>query len=48
MARVDGTAYAVSGACTHMGCPIFAGSLAAGVITCPCQKVDSGKVWIAL
>ena len=33
MARVDGTAYAVSGACAHMGCPIFAGSLAAGVMT---------------
>ena len=37
MARVDGTVYAVSGACAHMGCPIFAGSLAAGVITCPCH-----------
>jgi nitrite reductase/ring-hydroxylating ferredoxin subunit len=37
MARVDGTAYAVSGACAHMGCPIYAGSLAGGVITCPCH-----------
>jgi 3-phenylpropionate/trans-cinnamate dioxygenase ferredoxin subunit len=37
VARVDGAVYAVSGACPHMGCPLFTGSLTGGVLTCPCH-----------
>jgi nitrite reductase/ring-hydroxylating ferredoxin subunit len=37
MARIDGKVYAVAGACAHMGCPLFTGSLTAGILTCPCH-----------
>jgi nitrite reductase/ring-hydroxylating ferredoxin subunit len=37
VARVDGAVYAVSGACPHMGCPLFTGSLSGGILTCPCH-----------
>jgi 3-phenylpropionate/trans-cinnamate dioxygenase ferredoxin subunit len=37
VARVDGAVYAVSGACPHLGCPLYTGSLAEGVLMCPCH-----------
>lgn len=37
VARVDGAVYALSGACPHMGCPLFTGSLSGAVLTCPCH-----------
>jgi nitrite reductase/ring-hydroxylating ferredoxin subunit len=37
VARVDGAVYAVSGACPHLGCPLFTGSLSGGILTCPCH-----------
>jgi 3-phenylpropionate/trans-cinnamate dioxygenase ferredoxin subunit len=37
LARIDGAVYAVSGACPHLGCPLFTGSMAGGVLTCPCH-----------
>jgi len=48
LARVDGTLYAVSGACTHMGCPMFRGTLVGCTITCPCHDwrydIRTGKM----
>jgi glutaredoxin len=39
VARVDGAVYALSGACLHVGCPLFTGSLSAAVFTCRwCRK----------
>lgn len=37
VARVGGQVYAMSGACPHLGCPLFTGSLAGGILTCPCH-----------
>ncbi|HUL92283.1 MAG TPA: Rieske (2Fe-2S) protein [Burkholderiales bacterium] len=37
IARVEGLVYAVSGCCAHMGCPLFTGSLAGHILTCPCH-----------
>jgi len=37
LARVDGSIYAISGKCTHMACPLFAGKLNGYTITCPCH-----------
>ncbi len=37
VARVDGVAFAWSGACPHLGCPLFTGSLDGGILTCPCH-----------
>ena len=37
LARVEGTIYAVSGACAHMACPLFTGKLSGHTITCPCH-----------
>jgi nitrite reductase/ring-hydroxylating ferredoxin subunit len=37
IARVGGAVYAVSGACAHMGCPLFTGTLAGQTLTCPCH-----------
>lgn len=37
MAKVDGTVYAFEGKCAHMGCPLFCGTLADAVLTCPCH-----------
>jgi len=37
VARVGGQVYAVSGACPHLGCPLFTGRLGGGVLTCPCH-----------
>ena len=37
LARVDGSIYAISGKCTHMACPLFAGKLIGYTITCPCH-----------
>ena len=37
LARVDGSIYAISGKCTHMACPLFAGRLNGYTITCPCH-----------
>jgi 3-phenylpropionate/trans-cinnamate dioxygenase ferredoxin subunit len=37
MARANGTAYAISGKCAHMGCPLFTGTLAGAILTCPCH-----------
>jgi 3-phenylpropionate/trans-cinnamate dioxygenase ferredoxin subunit len=47
LARVEGTIYAVSGACVHMACPLFTGKLSGFTITCPCHDwrfdVRTGK-----
>ncbi len=47
LARVGGAVYAVSGACAHMGCPLFMGKLEGYTIVCPCHDwrfdVRSGK-----
>jgi len=37
LARVEGSIYAISGKCTHMACPLFAGKLDGYTITCPCH-----------
>ncbi len=37
MARVNGSVYALEGKCAHMGCPLFCGTLAGGILTCPCH-----------
>lgn len=37
MARVNGGVYAVSGKCAHLGCPLFTGTLAGAILTCPCH-----------
>jgi nitrite reductase/ring-hydroxylating ferredoxin subunit len=37
VARVGGQVHALSGACPHLGCPLFTGRLAGGVLTCPCH-----------
>ena len=37
LARVGGVAYAVSGKCAHMACPLFMGKLAGHTLTCPCH-----------
>lgn len=37
VARVNGVAYALEGKCAHMGCPLFCGTLAGAVLTCPCH-----------
>lgn len=48
LARVEGTLYAVSGACAHMGCPMFRGTLEGYIVTCPCHDwrydVRTGKM----
>jgi nitrite reductase/ring-hydroxylating ferredoxin subunit len=36
--RIDGTIYAMSGRCPHMGCPLFMGSLTGAILTCPCHN----------
>jgi 3-phenylpropionate/trans-cinnamate dioxygenase ferredoxin subunit len=47
LARVSGAVYALSGACAHMGCPIFMGRLEGHTISCPCHDwrfdVRTGK-----
>jgi nitrite reductase/ring-hydroxylating ferredoxin subunit len=37
MARANGAVYAVSGKCAHLGCPLFTGTLAGTILTCPCH-----------
>lgn len=37
LARVDGLAYALSGKCAHMACPLYTGTLEGGILTCPCH-----------
>lgn len=37
LARVEGRVYALSGACVHMACPMFRGSLDGYVLRCPCH-----------
>src|SRR5271157_1722144 len=37
LARVGGAAYAVSGKCAHMACPLSAGRLEGYTIICPCH-----------
>ena len=37
LARVDGSVYALSGKCPHMGCPLFTGTLKRDILTCPCH-----------
>ncbi len=37
LARVEGAAFALSGACAHMACPMFMGRLDGYTITCPCH-----------
>jgi 3-phenylpropionate/trans-cinnamate dioxygenase ferredoxin subunit len=37
LARIGGIAYAVSGKCVHMACPLFTGKLEGYIITCPCH-----------
>ena len=36
-ARIGGTVRAFSGACPHLGCPLFTGIFSDGVLTCPCH-----------
>ena len=48
LAKVDGTVYALSGTCTHIGGPLDEGELEGTVLTCPWHgaqyDVRSGKV----
>ena len=37
LARVEGVAYAVSGRCAHMACPLFSGRLEGHTLTCGCH-----------
>jgi nitrite reductase/ring-hydroxylating ferredoxin subunit len=37
LARCGGRVYSVENRCAHMGCPLAAGELRDGVITCPCH-----------
>jgi nitrite reductase/ring-hydroxylating ferredoxin subunit len=37
MAKINGEVYALEGKCAHMGCPLFSGTLAGAVLTCPCH-----------
>ena len=37
LARVDGSAYALSGKCFHMACPLYTGTLEGVILTCPCH-----------
>lgn len=37
MARANGVVYALAGKCAHMGCPLFCGTLADLILTCPCH-----------
>jgi 3-phenylpropionate/trans-cinnamate dioxygenase ferredoxin subunit len=37
LARVGGVAYAVSGKCAHMACPLFMGRLEGYTVVCPCH-----------
>jgi 3-phenylpropionate/trans-cinnamate dioxygenase ferredoxin subunit len=37
LARVDGAVHAVAGACVHLGCPLFNGTLVGHTLTCPCH-----------
>lgn len=37
LARAGGAVYALEGKCAHMGCPLFCGTLAGAVLTCPCH-----------
>ena len=37
LARFAGTVYAFDGKCPHMACPLFCGSLAGAILTCPCH-----------
>lgn len=36
-ARIGGTVRAFSGACPHLGCPLFTGMLDGGILVCPCH-----------
>ncbi|MGI6368492.1 MAG: Rieske (2Fe-2S) protein [Anaerolineae bacterium] len=37
LARVDGALYALAGACAHMGCPLYMGTLDGFSLVCPCH-----------
>ncbi|MHB8807798.1 MAG: Rieske (2Fe-2S) protein [Anaerolineaceae bacterium] len=37
LARVGGSIYALSGKCAHMACPLYTGTLAGDILTCPCH-----------
>jgi nitrite reductase/ring-hydroxylating ferredoxin subunit len=37
LTRAGGAVYALEGKCAHMGCPLFSGTLAGAVLTCPCH-----------
>jgi len=37
MTRIDGQVFALNGTCPHMGCPLFMGTLAENILTCPCH-----------
>jgi nitrite reductase/ring-hydroxylating ferredoxin subunit len=37
LARVGGVAYALSGRCAHLGCPLFTGQLDGHTLTCGCH-----------
>ena len=37
VARVGGAVHAVSGACPHLGCPLFTGRVVGSVLMCPCH-----------
>jgi 3-phenylpropionate/trans-cinnamate dioxygenase ferredoxin subunit len=37
LARVDSLIYAYSGKCPHMACPLYTGTLAGYILTCPCH-----------
>jgi nitrite reductase/ring-hydroxylating ferredoxin subunit len=38
LARVEGIAYAVSGRCAHMACPLFTGRLEGHTLICGCHE----------
>jgi nitrite reductase/ring-hydroxylating ferredoxin subunit len=48
LAKVDGTVYAFTGTCTHIGGPLYEGELDDDVVTCPWHgaqfNVRTGKV----
>jgi len=37
LGRFEGSYYALSGKCTHLGCKLAKGEFNKGVITCPCH-----------
>jgi len=37
LTRINGQVYALNGSCPHMGCPLFMGTLAGAILTCPCH-----------